>query len=188
MSAMDKRTPYVFESQINKARTMGKIFFGIAIFAVLWDVYSFIRHGHTLGGVFMGMLFGLVAGALYTLRGTITVSSEVYRCEYTVYGLPLTFETPIKGWQILHVDYDSYDRTNTYSAKEYIRFYLSARDDGQPWSGVVLSDIDFELDADPTEVAAVIKKLKDATGFKLTFGGRPLRDIYPTYQKLYGDV
>lgn len=183
---VDKLVPYVFESQINSARTMGKIWFGIAIFLALWDVYALVRYGHIVGGVFMGVLFGLVAGALYTLRGTITVSSEVYRCEYTVYGLPLIFETSIKGWQILHVDYDSYDRTNTYSAKRYIRFYFSARDDGQPRSGVILHDIDFELDADPVEVAAVIKKLKDATGFKLTFGKAPMRDIYPTYKSLYG--
>lgn len=36
----------------------------LAIFAVLWDVYAFIRHGHILDGVFIGMLFGLVAGVL----------------------------------------------------------------------------------------------------------------------------
>lgn len=190
---VDKRTPYVFESAVGNGgtRTMGKIWFGIAIFFALWDVYALIRYGHIVGGVFLGLLFGLFAGALYTLKGTITISNEIYHSTYRVYGLPFTFEAPIKGWQILHVDYnpDPHRRISDYAMIMYIQFYLSARDDGRPTEGICLfSDVSFELDAkpDPAEVAAVIKKLKDATGFKLTFGKGPMRDIYPTYKNLYG--
>ena len=191
MPAMDKRTPYVFDSDIGNggARTMGKIWFGIAIFFALWDVYALIRYGHIVGGVFLGLLFGLVGGALYTIRGTTTVSNQVYRSEYRIYGLPYVQETPIKGWQILHVTYSNARPVGVYSTQSYIQFFLAARDDGRPTEHFCLSaDVLFELDADPAEVAAVIKKLKDATGFKLTLGKDLMRDIYPTYQKLYGDA
>src|SRR5690554_6456796 len=195
MPAMDKRTPYVFDSDVGDggARTMGKIWFGIAIFIALWDVYALVRYGHIVGGVFLGLLFGVVAGALYTLKGTTTISNQVYRREYRIYGLSYVQETPIKGWQILHVEYnpDPHRRVSDYAMIMYIQFYLAARDDGRPTEGICLfPDVSFELDAkpDPAEVAAVIKKLKDATGFKLTFGKGPMRDIYPTYKKLYGEL
>src|SRR5690554_4188016 len=90
MSVVDKLVPYVFDSDIGNggARTMGKIWFCIAIFFALIDLYSLMRHGHIVGAVFVGLLFGLVGGALYTIRGTTTISNQVYRSEYQIYGLP----------------------------------------------------------------------------------------------------
>ena len=192
-SVVDRLVPYVFDSAVGNGgtRTMGKIWFCIAIFFALIDLYSLMRHGHIVGAVFVGLLFGLVGGALYTIKGTTTISNQVYRSEYQIYGLPYVQETPIKGWQILHVNYNTAPgRTaSDYANPMYIQFYLAARDDGRPTEGFCLFvDVSFELDADPAEVAAVIKKLKDATGFKLTFGKGPMRDIYPTYKKLYGEL
>jgi len=187
---LDKLTPYVFESDsVAAARAMSKMFFVLAVIFIAVDLYAFFRHGHILGAIFVAILFGLVALALFSLKGIVTISNEIYRSEYRVFGLPFIQETPIKGWQILHVTYSNAHAVGVYSTQSHIQFFLAARDDRQPREGLDLfSNLSFELNEDPVKVAVTIKKLKDATGFKLTFGEGPMRDIYPTYKKLYGEL
>lgn len=189
---MDKQIPYAFSSRsIAGARLFAKWFLAAVIFFSAWDLYFLIRHGNIVGGVFVALFFMIFFFIpCVTYSATTTISNVTYRTDYKVVGLSFVFEMPIKGWQILHVAYDgfhlSHQMTNN---KMCIQFFLVAREDGQPLDGFsMVSDLYFNLNHDPIEVASVIKKLKDATGFKLTFGKGPMRDIYPTYKKLYGEL
>ena|SRR5690554_127421 len=192
MPAVDSLTSYTFKSRsIAGARLFAKYFIITAIVFAALDMYMWTRHGQIAGGVFFALfviIFFFIPCITYS--ATTTVSNTMYRTDYRVVGLSFAFEMPIKGWQILHVDYDGFHLTHQMTNnKMCIQFFLVARENGRPLDDFsMVSDLYFDLNHDPVEVASVIKKLKDATGFKLTFGKGPMRDIYPTYKKLYGEL
>ncbi len=191
MFVVDKSALYVFTSDLEKSvRKFRYYAFALAAFFALIDLYFLVTRGHIVAAVFIAIIFGIIGMACAGFKATVTVSNISYRSDYRILGVSFANNLSIKGWQILHVDYRTLHVVGKgISNPPYIQFYLCARDDGQPQDHFSLApDLYFDLNHDPIEVASVIKKLKDATGFKLTFGDGPMRDIYPTYKKLYGEL
>lgn len=185
-----ERAPLIIESESEAAaKKVGKYFLVFALLFVLWDVYTLVRHGHIIGGVFMAIICLLIALVGYTFKATSTVSSTSYRTDLRIAGIPMKLEHSIKGWEIIQIEYDAlYVRGGVGKHPCVIQIYLLPRKGARLAHGYSLaSDIHFEKGHDPLEVSNFIQKLKDATGFKVVFGDGVRDTIYPTYQKLYGD-
>ena len=186
-----ERDPLIIESKSKiAAQKVGKYFLVFALLFMLWDIYTLIRHGHIIGGVFMAIICLLIASIGYTFKAKSMVSSTSYRTDFRIAGIPMKLEHSIKGWEVIQIEYDAlYVRGGVGKHPCVIQIYLLPRAGARLAHGYSLtSDVYFDKGHDPVEVSNFIRKVKDATGFKVVFGKGPMRDIYPTYQKLYGDA
>lgn len=183
---LSERESLIVESQSLKGfKQVAKYFFIAAGLFALWDVYTLIRHGHIIGGVFMAGICLLIAVIAWCAKARAIISDTSYRSEYRIAGIPLSLEYSFKQYPILKIEYDCLDSHSAIKHPVETQFFLLQRQFPTLQHAVSLSsDISFAKNADPHAVAQFIHKLEQASGLELSWGDGPKRDIYPAYQAL----
>lgn len=187
---MNTSSTYTFESKsVHMAHNFAKIMFAVVLFLMMFEFIIWFCKGYVFGASILAAIFALFAIAAISFKGQVSICQHFYKSEYQVLGFKFNKETCIKGWQLLYVTYDTSNEQDHFFKMPYIQFYLSARNFGTASAGVSLfQDLSFDLDDDPMLVAETIKKLQDATGFSVIFEHAALRDLYPVYQQMYGEL
>lgn len=174
---------FIFPSQSRVGfKRLAQYFFIAALLLGGWDLYTLIRHGHIIGGVFMAGICLLVALACLSFWGEVRVGAEQYQACYRMLGISFGFGYPFSTYRVLRVEYDCLYARPAQRHPMVLQFYLAPNPQTPKAYWVSLTaDIDFAKAHAPDEIAAFIARFIKASGVALIWGDGPFDRIKAHY-------